>query len=67
MLARLQEQLAVEGIIFRVAEAHAEVRDILRAAIEYKRLGGISRFTSISDIVSEYQEQTSPDAKIDKS
>jgi MFS superfamily sulfate permease-like transporter len=55
MLAQLQEKLSAEGIRFRIAEAHAEVRDILRATIEYKRLGGVNRFTSISDIVTEFQ------------
>lgn len=59
MLAQLQEKLSAEGIRFRIAEAHAEVRDILRATIEYKRLGGVNRFTSISDIVNEFQCQQS--------
>ncbi len=69
MLGRLQEELAAEGIIFRVAEAHAEVRDIIRAAIEYRRLGRISRFTTISAILtelSEYPGETPPDDRIDK-
>jgi sulfate permease, SulP family len=54
MLAQLQEKLSAEGIRFRIAEAHAEVRDIIRASMESKRLGGVNRFTSIADIVNEF-------------
>jgi hypothetical protein len=57
MLARLQEQLANKGIQFRVADAHAEVRDILRAMGVDKRLGGVSRRISIQDIINEFQGQ----------
>jgi len=55
MLARLEEQLAAQGIRLRVAEAHAGVRDLLRAEGLEEQLGGISRFTSILDIVAEFQ------------
>jgi high affinity sulfate transporter 1 len=58
MLARLQQQLANEAIQFRVADAHAEVRDILRVMEVEQRLGGISRRTSIPDIVNEFQGQS---------
>ena len=57
MLARLQEQLENEGILFRVADAHAEVRDILRVMGVDQRLGGVSRRTSIPDIVNDFQGQ----------
>ena len=57
MLAHLQEQLEREGIQFRVAETHAEVRDILRTMGVDQRLGGVSRRTSISDIIDEYNNQ----------
>jgi high affinity sulfate transporter 1 len=56
MLARLQDQLAQEGIHFRVAEAHAEVRDILRAMGVDQLLGGVSRRTSIDDIVNQFSD-----------
>jgi sulfate permease, SulP family len=56
MLARLQEQLERESIHFRVADAHAEVRDILRAMGVDQLLGGVSRRTSIDDIVSEFSD-----------
>ncbi len=54
MLARLQRQLASENIVFRVAEPHAEVRDTLRKMNVDERLGGVSRYTSLADIVNEY-------------
>lgn len=57
MLAQLQRQLAAEDIKFRVADAHAEVRDILRASGVDQRLGGVSRYTSISDIINDFYSQ----------
>jgi SulP family sulfate permease len=57
MLARLQRQLSAEDIVFRVAEPHAEVRDILREMNIDERLGGVSRHMSLADIVNEYREQ----------
>jgi MFS superfamily sulfate permease-like transporter len=59
MLAQLQEQLAREGIHFRVADAHAEVRDILRTMGVDQRLGGVSRLTSIAELVDEFHKQMS--------
>jgi SulP family sulfate permease len=59
MLAHLQDQLARENIQFRVADAHAEVRDIVRAMGIDQRLGGVSRRTSIPDIIDEFHNQTS--------
>jgi MFS superfamily sulfate permease-like transporter len=59
MLAHLQEQLAQEDIQFRVADAHAEVRDIVRAMGIDQRLGGVSRLTSIPDLIEEFHNQTS--------
>ena len=57
MLAELQEQLEKKGIQFRVAEAHSEVRDIVRATGVDQQLGGVSRFTSILDVVNEFDNQ----------
>lgn len=55
MLAGLEEELAVEGIRLRVAEAHAGVRDLLRAEGVERQLGGVSRLISIQDIIEEFQ------------
>jgi high affinity sulfate transporter 1 len=59
MLSRLEEQLGNEGIQFRVAEAHAEVRDILRSTGVDSRIGGVSRHTSITDIIDEFNARRS--------
>ena len=55
MLARLDEQLRLEGISFRVAEAHASVRDILRTTRVDQSIGGVNRFISVADLVQEFQ------------
>ena len=54
MLDRLQKQLANEDIRFTIAEAHAEVRDILRVTGVDESLGGVNRFTSVADIVDDF-------------
>ncbi|HSP06336.1 MAG TPA: sodium-independent anion transporter, partial [Acidobacteriota bacterium] len=60
MLAGLQEKLAAEGITFRLAEAHATVRDILRAEGLEERVGPIDRRISINDVVGQIQTATDP-------
>jgi sulfate permease, SulP family len=55
MLARLVDQLELDGIGFRVAEAHASVRDILRATGVDQSIGGVNRLISVADIVQEFQ------------
>lgn len=55
MLAVLQEKLAAEGIAFRLAEAHASVRDILRAEGLEQRVGPIDRRISLNDVVGQIQ------------
>lgn len=58
MLARLEEQLQEQGIQFRVAEAHAEGREILRATGISERLGGVSRYTALADIVEDFERDS---------
>ncbi len=55
MLAGLEKEFATQGIHLRVAEAHAGVRDLLRAEELEKQLGGVSRMTSIPDIIAEFE------------
>jgi len=55
MLGKLVEQLEKYGIQLRVAEAHAEVRQILRATGFSESLGGVSRHISLADIVEEFE------------
>jgi MFS superfamily sulfate permease-like transporter len=58
MLAQLEEQLEQEGIHFRVAEAHAEAREILRATGVSERLGGVSRYTALADLVEDFERDS---------
>ena len=58
MLAALQEKLAAEGITLRLAEAHATVRDILRAEGLEERVGPIDRRISLNDVVGQIQTAT---------
>jgi anti-anti-sigma regulatory factor len=51
MLAGLHTDLTAAGIQLRVVEAHAAVRDILRAEGLDARLGQISRRMSVDDII----------------
>ncbi len=60
MLQQLEEELEREGIQFRVAEAHAEVREILRATGISESLGGVSRHTALADIVEDFEREASP-------
>jgi len=55
MLAQLDEQLRLEGISFRVAEAHASVRDILRTTGVDRSIGGVNRYISVADLVQDFQ------------
>jgi sulfate permease, SulP family len=55
MLAQLDDQLGRIGIRFRVAEAHAAVRDILRTTGVDQSIGGVNRLISLADIVGEFQ------------
>jgi MFS superfamily sulfate permease-like transporter len=55
LLAQLEDDLYKQGIDFRVAEAHAEVREMLRATAISERLGGVSRRIALADIVENYE------------
>lgn len=57
MLEHLEEELGREGIQFKVVEAHAEVREILRATGISESLGGVSRHTALADIVEEFERE----------
>ena len=58
MLHQLVEELEREGIQFRVVEAHAEVREILRATGISESLGGVSRHTALADIVEDFERES---------
>jgi SulP family sulfate permease len=51
MLAKLCAELADRSAVLRLAEAHAMVRDILRAEGLEEKAGAISRRTSVEEVV----------------
>jgi high affinity sulfate transporter 1 len=57
MLEQLVEEMEREGIQLKVAEAHAEAREILRATGISESLGGVSRHTALVDIVEDYERE----------
>jgi MFS superfamily sulfate permease-like transporter len=58
MLEHLVKELEREGIKFKVAEAHAEARQILRATGISESLGGVSRHIALADIVEDFERDT---------
>jgi hypothetical protein len=54
-LADLAHQLSTKGKTVRVVEALASVRDRLRLEGVDAQLGGVSRFTTISEAIAEFQ------------
>jgi high affinity sulfate transporter 1 len=63
MLAALHADLAAAGIQFQLVEAHAAVRDILRAEGLEERLGQISRRMSVDDIIEASPKHAEPHAQ----
>jgi sulfate permease, SulP family len=57
MLATLQKDLADRAVRLRIVEAHAEVRDILRAEGLEAQMGKISRRHTVADAVDEHRSQ----------
>jgi len=55
MLTRLCSELATRNVALRLAEAHATVRDILRAEGLDARVGPISRQTSVADAIKAFE------------
>ena len=56
MLSALQRDLASLGVQFRLVEAHAAVRDILRAEGLHERAGPIDRRTSVDDVIHSWHQ-----------
>jgi len=55
MLAKLQAQLAAEGGQLRLVEAHAAVRELLRAEGLQDRVGEIDRRTTVASLVEAFK------------
>jgi sulfate permease, SulP family len=59
MLAKLSEDLAERGAVLRLAETHAEARDLLRAEDLEAKVGRIDRFTAVADVVDRFETKKS--------
>jgi len=57
MLFELQSTLIKRNIRFRLVEAHASVRDLLRLEGAEDRLGRIDRSEIVADVVEQYQKE----------
>ncbi len=57
-LAGLADELQTKGIRFQAVEARSSVRDRLRAEGVDDKLGGVNRFTSVADVVSDATQST---------
>jgi sulfate permease, SulP family len=55
LLAALHQALAKRGILMRVVEAHAKVRDLLRAEAFEEQVGYVGRHISVDQAIAEFQ------------
>jgi high affinity sulfate transporter 1 len=58
MLHNLHGELARRGIAFRIVEARARVRDMLRVEGVEESIGRIDRRTSLADAIEDFQKQS---------
>jgi hypothetical protein len=56
MLGSLADELTAAGIHVQAVEARSSVRERLRGAGVNEKLGGIDRFTSVADVVDNFQK-----------
>ena len=54
MLQGLGDELAKRNVTLRVTDAHASVRDMLRAEGVDEKVGGVNRFASVADVVDDF-------------
>jgi sulfate permease, SulP family len=64
LIKKLYENLEPKGVIFKVAEAHSEARDILRFEDIEHLLGHVSRRDSIHDVVTNTLSEAETREKI---
>jgi len=57
MFLHLQAELAKRGIILRLVEAHASVRDLLRIEHVEERAGAIDRLATLADVIDNFQKE----------
>jgi sulfate permease, SulP family len=56
MILDLHTELAKRGIVLRLVEAHASVRDLLRIEGAEGRVGRIDRFAMVADVIEHFQK-----------
>jgi high affinity sulfate transporter 1 len=56
MFLNLHTELAKRGVILRLVEAHASVRDLLRIEGAEDRVGRIDRFATVADVIDHFQK-----------
>ena len=56
MFLALHAELAKRGVILRLVEAHAFVRDLLRMEGAEDRVGRIDRFATVADAIEHFQK-----------
>ena len=56
MLGSVADELTATGIRVQAVEARSSVRDRLRDEGVEARLGGINRFTTVADVVDNFQK-----------
>jgi high affinity sulfate transporter 1 len=61
MLAELHRDLASRGCQMRIVEAHAQIRDLLRAASLEEQLGYLDRHVSLDQAVAEFEARSVPE------
>lgn len=57
MLLKLHVELQKQGIRLGIAETHASVRELLRAEGLDEKVGPINRFTSVADLIENFQQK----------
>jgi anti-anti-sigma factor len=57
MLSQLQKDLAARGVQLRLTEAHAHVRDLLRAEGLEQRVGYFGRHLSLDQAITEFEQK----------
>jgi MFS superfamily sulfate permease-like transporter len=56
MFLELHTELTKRGVILRLVEAHASVRDLLRMEGAEDRVGRIDRFDTVADVIDAFQK-----------
>lgn len=58
-LAAMADELSSKGIRFHAVEPRSSVRDRLRHEGVDSKLGGVDRFTTVADVIDQFQRETS--------